>query len=95
MTRIFKSKIEIWDTNMQTKAMFWVNSRLERVRNKLKNESIRLHNRKNKDKQEVQRVRRCNIRPTRVSEGENIKRIENFPKLKKECNFQFRNLNET
>lgn len=95
MTRIFKSKIEIWDTNMQTKAMLWVNSRLERVRNKLKNESIGLQNRKNKDKQEVQRVRRYNIRPTRVSEGENIKSIENFPKLKKECNFQFRNLNET
>lgn len=52
--------------------MLWVNSRLERVRNKLKNESIRLQNRKNKDKQEAQRVRRCNIRPTRVSEGENI-----------------------
>lgn len=69
-----KSKIEIWDTNMQTKAMLWINSRLERGRNKLKNESKSLQNRKNKDKQEIQRARLCNIRPTRVSEGENIKR---------------------
>ena len=35
-------------------------------------------------------MRRCNIRLTRVSEGENRKEIvvENFPKLKKECKFQ-------
>lgn len=35
-------------------------------------------------------MRRCNIRLTRVSEGENRKEIvvENFPKLKKEWNFQ-------
>lgn len=56
LTRIFENKIkQLWGTNMQTKVMLWVNSRLEKGGKKLINGTIRVQNRQHKDKQEIWR----------------------------------------